>query len=796
MSSVPSLEEYATFADVADVIEVHCQLSLAGDQVEIGDNQFNAQCTSFSPRGVARHTLRWATPLEGELQNPQSHGFTVPLDEYGNATVIAWGEECLAGTTLVSAHVVGTGITVQAPFTVLKPVGSSNEAAHAFPAAQVKYKESVATIVQVEFGSFFAGAEVDIGSRELYGGCLFTSWIGPEGVVLAGGPLARAPEAIVKLDSEGRAFLIALGTECAGFGYFIEANLPEAPFTALYAELVAPEQPPLVTALRPNHGPSSGGTLVTISGRGFDDGSSFPYVASEVYFGAARAANVTVNSTSSITAEAPPGVGTVDVTVRNHDFPHQGTSPIHPPDQYTYVGGSLPSPPPSLSVSVNNGDVAASWKPPKSHGGLPLTQYVVDVTPVSNNRVPQPSAPAVTETLSPFTLSTVVQNLVADCHQTYTLSVAAENAAGQGAPVKSAPFRPSGIVRQNQEPPYVVLLVDGILSHSPAFTMNPYQPTTDGKPSYCPEAFYGHTQEAKFIKPPNGPYGFFHKWNYGEIANNGNPKPNSSESTPRTVGVGASGQGTHSFMLDALAGQGAIILPFGYTGAGLAPPGGTPTFVFYGYSGLNSNPQTGPTIQEDAGALATEVTTVEKLWPSTEIVVMGHSQGGLIAWTWWQEHRPSRPVKALSLDSPINGVCVTILCLGPPTYPEWEEREEEDPKLLALDDSEADDFRFVGTWGDPVEVGPAHAYGTGPETLEHQQLFSYSDTLTADQIQQDCPSGSNSHTGCPAPEPPDHISECPITSNDPSWEQKEGHFVVKFCPGDVAFFNGLLGLSY
>jgi hypothetical protein len=136
------------------------------------------------------------------------------------------------------------------------------------------------------------------------------------------------------------------------------------------------------------------------------------------------------------------------------------------------------------------------------------------------------------------------------------------------------------------------------------------------------------------------------------------------------------------------------------------------------------------------------------------------------------------------------------LCLGPPTYPEWEEREEEDPKLLALDDSEADDFRFVGTWGDPVEVGPAHAYGTGPETLEHQQLFSYSDTLTADQIQQDCPSGSNSHTGCPAPEPPDHISECPITSNDPSWEQKEGHFVVKFCPGDVAFFNGLLGLSY
>lgn len=282
---------------------------------------------------------------------------------------------------------------VQTPFSVLKPVVSSNEAAYVFPAAQVQYKESVAAIVQVEFGPLYAGAEVGVESRQLEDGCLFTSWIGPEGAVLAGGPLARAPEATVKLDSEGRAFLIVVGIEsCRGGRYLVEAHLDTAPYIALGAWLTAPEPPPLVTGLSPNHGSASGGTTVTIGGRGFVDGTQWPFTPSEVYFGAAWAANVTVNSSSSITAEAPPGAGTVDVTVRN-EFPNKGTSPTHPPDQYTYVPGSPPSPPTSLSISVINGAVGASWKPPAKQKGGPLTGYLLTVTPVGNNRVPKPAAP-------------------------------------------------------------------------------------------------------------------------------------------------------------------------------------------------------------------------------------------------------------------------------------------------------------------------------------------------------------------------------------------------------------------
>ena len=67
---------------------------------------------------------------------------------------------------------------------------------------------------------------------------------------------------------------------------------------------------PTVTGLTPPGGAGSGGNLVVIHGNGFTG-------VSAVKFGTAvvTAGNYTVNSPTQITAKAPSGTGTVDVTV-------------------------------------------------------------------------------------------------------------------------------------------------------------------------------------------------------------------------------------------------------------------------------------------------------------------------------------------------------------------------------------------------------------------------------------------------------------------------------------------------
>jgi alpha-tubulin suppressor-like RCC1 family protein/formiminotetrahydrofolate cyclodeaminase len=89
---------------------------------------------------------------------------------------------------------------------------------------------------------------------------------------------------------------------------------------------------PVITAVSPNKGPLSGGTSVTVSGVNLTG-------ATAVKFGAAEASSFTVNSSTSITATAPAGSGTVDVRVTTPS----GTSPVAAADHFTYV------PPPQIA---------------------------------------------------------------------------------------------------------------------------------------------------------------------------------------------------------------------------------------------------------------------------------------------------------------------------------------------------------------------------------------------------------------------------------------------------------------
>jgi streptogramin lyase len=82
---------------------------------------------------------------------------------------------------------------------------------------------------------------------------------------------------------------------------------------------------PAVTSLNADAGPAVGGIPVTITGSNFTG-------VTAVTFGSANATSFTVNSESSITTMAPPGTGTVDVSVTTAE----GTSPSVPADRFSY----------------------------------------------------------------------------------------------------------------------------------------------------------------------------------------------------------------------------------------------------------------------------------------------------------------------------------------------------------------------------------------------------------------------------------------------------------------------------
>jgi hypothetical protein len=93
---------------------------------------------------------------------------------------------------------------------------------------------------------------------------------------------------------------------------------------------------PTVTSTTPKSGPSEGGTSVVVVGTGFASvkgPDEFGGFVTGVKFGSASATSFTVNSESSITAVAPPGTGSVDVTVETYG----GTSPTSAADLFSYL---------------------------------------------------------------------------------------------------------------------------------------------------------------------------------------------------------------------------------------------------------------------------------------------------------------------------------------------------------------------------------------------------------------------------------------------------------------------------
>jgi sugar lactone lactonase YvrE len=137
---------------------------------------------------------------------------------------------------------------------------------------------------------------------------------------------------------------------------------------------VAIAQAPTVSSVTPTTGPVAGGTTVTIHGSMFLPGS-------QVAFGSTPATSVTYVSPYVMTAVAPAGAGTVDVTVT--DF--AGTSTTSAADQYTYP--TAPATGNKYREVAKDGGIFSFGNALfyGSQGGAHLNAPIVGMAPTSDN---------------------------------------------------------------------------------------------------------------------------------------------------------------------------------------------------------------------------------------------------------------------------------------------------------------------------------------------------------------------------------------------------------------------------
>ncbi|HZE15541.1 MAG TPA: IPT/TIG domain-containing protein, partial [Mycobacterium sp.] len=115
---------------------------------------------------------------------------------------------------------------------------------------------------------------------------------------------------------------------------------------------------PVVSSVSPASGPAAGGTTVTVSGTGL-------YGATAVNFGATPATSFKVDTPSQVTAVAPAGTGTVDVTVTTAG----GTSAVSSADRFRYLPAVAPTSKPGYWLAAQDGGVFA-FGDARFYGGL------------------------------------------------------------------------------------------------------------------------------------------------------------------------------------------------------------------------------------------------------------------------------------------------------------------------------------------------------------------------------------------------------------------------------------------
>lgn len=170
-----------------------------------------------------------------------------------------------------------------------------------------------------------------------------------------------------------------------------------------------------------------------------------------------------------------------------------------------------------------------------------------------------------------------------------------------------------------------------------------------------------------------------------------------------------------------LTDAGALILPFSYNGASLTGTATDPSLDVQAYGGTAGGNSPSQTLPSDVVPyLATEVSQVHALWPSADVVIAGHSEGGYVAESYFTSDSFSATqdpevTGIFSLDSPINGVenqneaGILLKEIGVPASTAlldqfktaWQNASSDDAAVLAKEAGTAL-YVPVGTQGDNV----------------------------------------------------------------------------------------------
>ncbi len=131
---------------------------------------------------------------------------------------------------------------------------------------------------------------------------------------------------------------------------------------------------PVITSVAPASGPTSGGTVVTVSGQ-------YLFAASDVRFGFSAALGFHLNPNGTLTVGSPPGTGTVDIHLSSAD----AQSASVPADRFTY-SPSAPAVSHGYWLVGSDGGIFAfgSAQFHGSTGNLVLQRPVTGITPTTD----------------------------------------------------------------------------------------------------------------------------------------------------------------------------------------------------------------------------------------------------------------------------------------------------------------------------------------------------------------------------------------------------------------------------
>jgi hypothetical protein len=179
--------------------------------------------------------------------------------------------------------------------------------------------------------------------------------------------------------------------------------------------------PPTVSNVTPNKGPEAGGTSVTITGTNFNE-------AAAVEFGSIGATSFEVVSATSITAVAPAGEGTVDVSVTSSG----GVSATSAADEFSYVPVPTVVTKAASSITQTTATLSATVNP--NGGDVSNCAFEYGTTEAYEASVPCSSLPGAGA--EPVAVSAALENLSANT--TYHFRIVATSPGGTSIDIFNA----------------------------------------------------------------------------------------------------------------------------------------------------------------------------------------------------------------------------------------------------------------------------------------------------------------------------------------------------------------------